>query len=1745
MLRVLAASSAATAILGVAVASLVSLPAESLVPSNDGHTVHYRHTDRSTHWTVPTNTLTNTLVLAHWVGWFGFPNHRMPVPPYRSDDVWAIRRQIADAKNMGIDGFTVDWYGPTTDGSKKGQDDRRFIDRASRRLFDEAERVGGFRVALMYDYGALRDTGAPTRTERMAADLLYASAEYFDRPAYLRHQGKPLLFLFPYDDVVSDIDLEQIAAAVSDTNVSLIYKNPTHSAGILPHVDGFFAWSDPGGPWEADCGNWGGVYLDWFYRTMRDQAQPFDRLTAVGAVWPGFNDSLAPWRVGTPRCIAQREGRTWDDTWALALEHQPPIVQIATWNDWEEGSAIEPGVRNGTWVGTQIDAMDVITPWHTVKGTDAVSVALAAIAGRHDRAVELAYELAPPAASTGENWAQMRREFEPPLDLSGGDVLRFWFRGSPGAANSLQIGLVEPGPGESGRGYDLVHVTHDPAWAQATISLDAMKPWSIDTKQTPEHLDALFFSVLTSGGGMDVGGAGSVAFDGLQLLDSRSRPMPDAFEVAGGDLDRAARAARWIAQWPQWSRMGLVSSWPGDAAAWLYDQALALLVFSRTDVSKADKLASALVDLQNADGSWADCYDARSGAVVEEKEWAGSIGWTVYALARHAASTGNEEFRESAVRGAEWLKARQAEHANGRVVDGTEGNLDAWWAFRATGFDTEAEKLKRYLLDEAWHPGQQRWRRGYGDNEIALDPQTLGALFAEAVGERDRALAALSFAQYTLATTSFDGMVRGLDGAGPFSVWNEGTAQYIVAGGPGAQAYLADLRRQQQYASGAMAGSPDEFTGDHVWHFNRHGIAPTAWLYFAEAGGPFDNPLTLTESVDPEAVAAGSVVTFGIAVETGGTQAADVVVTDTLFPNTAFLRANPAPSAVRREDWSAGTPMPTERRGLAAIAWGGRIFAIGGHDRAGATNSVAVYDPSSDAWSQSAPMRVAREQLGVAIAGGNLYAIGGRNETGAVDTVEVYDLAADRWSLAEPLPEPRYAMAVVALGNQVYAIGGRTAGDQPTRTVFRYDLSAHAWTTEWARLAEDRDLGEPAAAVLDGRIFVITSRGELHVFVPGLSFGPFVDWRNEPSVGWRVLRSIPTPRGRAGMAVVGDHVYAIGGLGAIEGGDTALDANEAYNPGTDQWVPRAAMPTPRFGAGLAMLDGRIWVIGGTDGDRLFAQTELYTPPSLVWRSLRVDPTVPTTVTLTLTVTDTAKDADLVANSVHGDSTAGGHSSADAKARVGPFGDRALIAGGQPAQSSPSVAAGANTIYAGWEQDGRIAVSRSEGVGRSGTWATPTLLLSGTHPSLAVSSATGAQDEVHLVWRDDEKILHAVSRDGGGTFGAGAVITNTAGSPLGGAPDVAVDARGGVYVSWLTTGLEHAKGTLDVATSIDHGRTWATRVITDRFCALWFGPPKVAANPSGATVHVTWHAADVCGLPIRPQYVRSTDGGATWAREAWPPELNQRLGHGDYYPDVAVDGEDQVYIVLDRDQHYWHDVLLLTSRDGGATFAVTPTVVTDEPVRGMYVEYNEGWGPMSAPSIAVDSAGAIQVAWNSKRYGDHDIFLDQSTDGGLTFGRDQPLALGLSDQRHPAVVAIDEPPWSESYTLWFDRHGNGDIWGCLRPPASRIYLPLLLQNHSLADLPRTTALAPPTATTSPLPYGPGILPPYRNGKCGSTGLVSRGEGSTGLPLQVLCYMSLSNRPTLEKPDTFFGLRCLSASYPKKVSEIPKVDLVDKD
>lgn len=268
-------------------------------------------------------------LLAVYMPWFGDHTH-MDVG-YSSEDPAILRKQIQQARHMGISAFIVDWYGESNPYS-----DHNFG------LLQQAASESHFQVALLYNEAEDEDAGA-TDAEIASLDKAYKdyigpAARY--RDAYLTYNGHPMIFIFPKSGHVDWNRVREHCSSWESPPV-LIYKDQP-AAQYADDFAGSYAWVQPGpGGWAADGSNWGEAYLENFYKTMQNKHP--DKL-AVGGAWPGFDDSAAKW--GLNRHMQTACGKTLDETLNFYQRFYDnakplPFLMIETWNDYEEGTAVE------------------------------------------------------------------------------------------------------------------------------------------------------------------------------------------------------------------------------------------------------------------------------------------------------------------------------------------------------------------------------------------------------------------------------------------------------------------------------------------------------------------------------------------------------------------------------------------------------------------------------------------------------------------------------------------------------------------------------------------------------------------------------------------------------------------------------------------------------------------------------------------------------------------------------------------------------------------------------------------------------------------------------------------------------------------------------------------------------------------------------------------------------------------------------------------------------------------------------------------------------------------------------------------------------------------------------------------------------------------------------------------------------------------------------------------------------------
>lgn len=209
-----------------------------------------------------------------------------------------------------------------------------------------------------------------------------------------------------------------------------------------------------------------------------------------------------------------------------------------------------------------------------------------------------------------------------------------------------------------------------------------------------------------------------------------------------------------------------------------------------------------------------------------------------------------------------------------------------------------------------------------------------------------------------------------------------------------------------------------------------------------------------------------------------------------------------------------------------------------------------------------------------------------------------------RWTPLAPLPRPRSRLAAVQVGPSIYVAGGEDADGQTVADFWVYDVSADRWRAAAPLPAPRANAGmvaaEGALYLLGGSYLAPDAPGPPDVYADLLRYDPAQD-------RWTLAGELPGPRAGAGVAVVGDTLYLVGGWDG-----TALSDQVAALPlqrlrtgavAAGDWQPVATLPAGLVYVGVAGLDGELVVTGGYDGRQEVAQALALEQASSTWRRL--------------------------------------------------------------------------------------------------------------------------------------------------------------------------------------------------------------------------------------------------------------------------------------------------------------------------------------------------------------------------------------------------------------------------------------------------------------------------------------------------------------------------------------------------------------
>jgi hypothetical protein len=254
------------------------------------------------------------------------------IGPYSSNDPDLHEYHFLMMKLSGIDGVIFDWYG------SKDLHDYGLIKTSTETFINTLEDLG-LNFSIMYEdrvAAQAADQSVDTNIiEAAQQDLIYINDTYFSSLEYMKHNNKNLLFVFGPHYLTTKTEWNQVFDVLPTENRPSFLTLWGASDRVGVNAAGEFLWVDKDHLLAHQN----------YYSTY----QASNSIT-VGSSYPGFNSFYAEggWSDGINEwTIDFDSGHTFVETLNYTHHELSDFIQIITWNDFGEGTMIEPTEEYG------------------------------------------------------------------------------------------------------------------------------------------------------------------------------------------------------------------------------------------------------------------------------------------------------------------------------------------------------------------------------------------------------------------------------------------------------------------------------------------------------------------------------------------------------------------------------------------------------------------------------------------------------------------------------------------------------------------------------------------------------------------------------------------------------------------------------------------------------------------------------------------------------------------------------------------------------------------------------------------------------------------------------------------------------------------------------------------------------------------------------------------------------------------------------------------------------------------------------------------------------------------------------------------------------------------------------------------------------------------------------------------------------------------------------------------------------
>lgn len=276
--------------------------------------------------------ISDPLVLAFYYSWYDDNTWNsgqlsdLPAERYVSADRGAMGRHIDQAKAAGIDGFVVAWYGPNGDSNQTEANLTALLEEAAAR---------NFRIGILFE----TDSPFLGGYDSVVAALQHALSVHANQPAYLRADGKPVIFF--WRSGMYDVGTWAAIRSQVDPGNGSLWIGEGVDTSQLSVFDGHYLYSNTWNP-PAD--------LTATDQKFAGRVAAMREATGAPKLWvatvmPGYNDVAIRPNSGFAR--GRDGGAYYGQSWQAAMASTPNWVVITSFNEWPEGSYIEPSAAYG------------------------------------------------------------------------------------------------------------------------------------------------------------------------------------------------------------------------------------------------------------------------------------------------------------------------------------------------------------------------------------------------------------------------------------------------------------------------------------------------------------------------------------------------------------------------------------------------------------------------------------------------------------------------------------------------------------------------------------------------------------------------------------------------------------------------------------------------------------------------------------------------------------------------------------------------------------------------------------------------------------------------------------------------------------------------------------------------------------------------------------------------------------------------------------------------------------------------------------------------------------------------------------------------------------------------------------------------------------------------------------------------------------------------------------------------------